>query len=382
MLGLTFWKTVWRRFSGDRCLTEAQALTYTTLFSLVPLLALAFAIARLFIQAEDILSRSEEFLTRFLNPAAIETVQETLLNLLQKAQQAPLGKASMLIFLTMILGLIMQTENILNRIFRVKRGRSLPQKVTAYWMILTLGPVLLLLPPAGAFYLSHFTKKFLATLLLKLLYVLTVILFFAGLYFYLPNRRINLRAALFGGGVAGLLWLLTAYLYTFYTSKAVAYSKLYGSLSALPLFLLWLFLSWAVTLFGAEAASVYEEKEWLGNGYRLPPAVLAVAVMLELTEAYDRGVGPLPLSILSQNLRVPPGEVETVIEELEARGLVMVTEEGILPTRGPGSVSLKELVAPFGGSLPESPPEPPNLKKAYLLFKDWEEHLEKNLKDL
>ncbi len=382
MLGLTFWKTVWRRFSGDRCLTEAQALTYTTLFSLVPLLALVFAIARFFIQAEDILSRSEELLTRFLNPAAIETVQETLFNLLQKAQQAPLGKASMLIFLIMILGLIMQTENVLNRIFRVRKGRNLLQKITAYWMILTLGPVLMLLPPAGAFYLSHFAKKFLATMLLKILYVLTVILFFAGLYFYLPNRRIKIRAALFGGGVAGLLWLLTAYLYTFYTSKAVAYSKLYGSLSALPLFLLWLFLSWTVTLFGAEAASVYEEKEWLGNGYRLPLPVLAVAVMLELTGAYDKGTGPLSLTALSRNLRVAPGEVETVIEELEARGLVVVTEEGILPARSPASVPLKELVIPFQGALPESPPESPNLKRAYFLFKDWEERLEKTLEDL
>ena len=219
-------------------------------------------------------------------------------------------------------------------------------------------------------------------ILLKILYVLTVILFFAGLYFYLPNRRIKIRAALFGGGVAGLLWLLTAYLYTFYTSKAVAYSKLYGSLSALPLFLLWLFLSWTVTLFGAEAASVYEEKEWLGNGYRLPLPVLAVAVMLELTGAYDKGTGPLSLTALSRNLRVAPGEVETVIEELEARGLVVVTEEGILPARSPASVPLKELVIPFQGALPESPPESPNLKRAYFLFKDWEERLEKTLEDL
>ncbi|MBX6422685.1 YihY/virulence factor BrkB family protein [Thermosulfurimonas sp. F29] len=382
MLNFTFWRTVWRRFSADRCFTEAQALTYTTLFSLVPLLALAFAIARLFIQAEDIVAVSEQFLTRFLNPAAIETVQETLLRLLAKAQQAPLGRASMLIFFVMILGLLMETEGVLNRIFRVKKGRSFPQKIAAYWMILTLGPIFLLLPPAGAFYLSHFAKKFVATLLLKVLYVLTVVLFFTGLYLYLPNRRIPLRAALFGGGVAGLMWLLTAYLYTFYTSKAVAYSKLYGSLSALPFFLLWLFLSWAVTLFGAEAAGVYEEKDWLGNGYRLPPAMLSVAVMLELVEAYTRGETPLSLVTLSQTLRVPPGEVERVIEEFEVRGLVLVTEEGVIPTRSPSAISLRELVVPFEGDLPETPPEPPNLKRAYFLFKHREAPLEITLEAL
>ncbi|HFC98452.1 MAG TPA: YihY/virulence factor BrkB family protein [Thermosulfurimonas dismutans] len=382
MLGIVFWKRVWHRYWEDHCSTEAQALTYTTIFSLVPLLTLAFAIARLFIQAEDVLDKSEELLSRFLNPAAIDTVQETLFRLLSKAQQAPLGKASMLIFLTMIVGLLMQTEGVLNRIFRVRKGRSILQKVTAYWMILTMGPILLLLPPAGAFYLSHYTQKFLATLLLKLIYVLTVIIFFAGLYFYLPHRRIQVRAALFGGGVAGILWLISGYLYTFYTSKAVTYSKLYGSLSALPLFLLWLFLSWAVTLFGAEAAAVYEEKDWLGNGYRVPLPLLAVAVMLELTQAVEDGSAPVALSDLSRHLQVSPREVETVLEELEVRGLVVVTEEGILPTRGRRAVRIGEVVSPFQGALPSSPPEPPSLKKAYFLFKDWETRLDRTLEEL
>jgi membrane protein len=96
----------------------------------------------------------------------------------------------------------------------------------------------MILPPAASFYPSHFAQKTLSTWLLKGLYVLTVCLFFSGLYFYLPNRRVKLAATLFGGAVAGFLWLTAAYLYTFYTAKAVAYSKLYGSLSALPFFLL------------------------------------------------------------------------------------------------------------------------------------------------
>jgi len=152
MLNLLFWQTVGKRFWQNHGLTQAQALTYTTLFALIPLLALIFAIARLFVQAEDLITRAETLLSQFLNPAALETVQETLLGLLKKAREAPLGKASMLVFLSMILGLLMQTEEVLNRIFRVRKGRSIPQKITVYWMGITLGPALLLLPLIGSIY--------------------------------------------------------------------------------------------------------------------------------------------------------------------------------------------------------------------------------------
>ncbi|RUM87280.1 MAG: hypothetical protein DSZ24_06490 [Thermodesulfatator sp.] len=377
-----FWKTVWQRFSEDRDFTEAQALTYTTLFSLIPLLALAFAVARLFIQAEELIERSQEFLSRFLNPAAIDTVQDTLFRLLNQAERAPLGKASMLIFLTMIVGLLMQTEGVLNRIFRVSRSRSIPQKITAYWMILTLGPVLMILPPAASFYLTHFTRKILVTWLLKILYVLTVCLFFSGLYFYLPNRRVRLSATLFGGAVAGFLWLTAAYLYAFYTTKAVAYSKLYGSLSALPFFLLWLFISWAITLFGAEAAAVYEERQWLGNGYRLPQEVVAVALALELAQAYEAGQAPLPIPKLVESLHLSPGEIEKVVEILEARGILVRTEEGLLLAVSPRRLFLRDIVAPLLGSLPESLPESPSLRRASELFREREKLLERTLAEV
>lgn len=383
MLNLIYWKTVGKRFWQDHCLTQAQALTYATLFALIPLLALVFAIARLFIQAEDIMSRAETLLSQFLNPAALESVQETLFGLLKKAQEAPLGKASMLIFLFMILGLLMQTEGVLNQIFRVRKGRNIPQKITVYWMGITLGPVLLLLPLIGSIYLSHFAGRFsFLSWTLRGLHIFTVIFFFIGLYFYLPGRKVKLQAAFFGGLVAGLLWVLTAYLYTLYTAKAVAYSKLYGSLAAFPLFLLWLFLSWAVTLFGAEAAAVYEEKEWLANGYEVPKPLLALAIALELGRAYEKGEAPLEIFELSQKLNTSPALIEEVLEILEEKSLILRTEGGFLLARDMVTIKIKSIVSPFMGELPGEPPAEESLQKAYFSFKTLEKFLEKTLAEL
>ncbi len=383
MLNLIYWKTVGRRFWQDNCLTQAQALTYATLFALIPLLALAFAVARLFIQAEDIMQRAEALLSQFLNPAAIENVQQTLFALLEKAQKAPLGKASMLIFFLMVLGLLMQTEGVLNQIFRVRRGRSLPQKITVYWMALTLGPILLILPLAASLYLSHFAGRFgFFTWGLRSLHLFTVIFFFAGLYFYLPGRRVQLRAAFFGGVVAGLLWVISAYFYAIYTAKAVAYSKLYGSLAAFPLFLLWLFISWTVTLFGAEATAVYEEREWLANGGLYPRPLLALGVMLELHRAFETGEPPLDLHALAARLKASPADLEEILEILEDRELIRATEEGYLLSRSARLISLREILNPFIGELPESLPQAEALKKSYFWFKNWKKELDKPLNSL
>jgi len=277
----------------------------------------------------------------------------------------------------------MQTEEVLNRIFRVRKGRSIPQKITVYWMGITLGPALLLLPLIGSIYLSHFAGQIsFLSWALRGLHIFTVVFFFTGLYYYLPGRKVQLQAAFFGGLVAGLLWVLTAYLYTLYTVKAVAYSKLYGSLAAFPLFLLWLFLSWAVTLFGAEAAAVYEERPWLAKNYEIPKPLLALAIALELGKAYEKGEAPLDLLELSQRLNASPALVEEILETLEEKSLILRTEEGFLLAKDMGVIKIKSLVYPFMGKMPKEPPKEESLRKAYFGFKIWEEFLEKSLAEL
>ncbi len=365
MLGLPYWKTVFKRFWQDQCLTHAQALTYATLFALIPLLALVFAVARLFVQAEDLMERAEALLSKFLNPAAFDVVQKTLFGLLEKAQKAPLGRASMLIFLLMVVGLLMQTEGVMNRIFRVRKGRSIPQKLTVYWMALTLGPLLLVLPLAFSLYLSHFTDRLsLLSIGLRWTHLVTVIFFFTGLYFYLPGRRVKLQAAAFGGTIAGLLWSLSAYLYATYTAKAVAYSKLYGSLAAFPLFLLWLFISWTVTLFGAEVTAVFEERRWIKRSYIFPKLLVAVAMVKRLRRAFKNSEGPLNLHTLSEELRLSPGEIEEVLEVLKEKGIVAEAEEGFVLAKELGGSTSRELLEAFVGPLPETLPEEEELRQA------------------
>ena len=99
---------------------SAQALTYNTVFALIPLLAFALSVVRFFVGTEEISSRINDALSQFLNPGALSKAQQTILNLVEEAQKATLGAASMILFLTMVVGLLMQFEEVLNEIFRIK----------------------------------------------------------------------------------------------------------------------------------------------------------------------------------------------------------------------------------------------------------------------
>jgi DNA-binding IscR family transcriptional regulator len=110
--------------------------------------------------------------------------------------------------------------------------------------------------------------------------------------------------------------------------------------------------------------------------------VVAVGLVLELARAQEEGEGPLALPELSRRLRSSPGEVEGVVEALEARGILARTEEGLLLAASPRRIPLREIVSPVAGALPEAPPEPEALRRAYSLFKEREKFLEKTLAEV
>ncbi len=384
-------KEIFRRFWHDRCLTHAQALTYNTVFALVPLLAFMLSIIRLFIGTEDLITEINEGLSKFLNPGTLSKVQETILNLINRAQTAPLGAASMIIFLAMVIGLLMQFEEVLNQIFRIKNHRTVVQRITVYWMGLTLGPILVALPLGITIYFTHLGLKGrdILSSFSRFWTLFFITLLFLGVFLYLPAKRIRVIPAIVGAVLAGVLWFFVANIYAFYTSKAVAYSKLYGSLSAIPFFLLWLFMNWSVVLFGAEITGVFNQKELILAHYLYPRdqaiSLVGLAVLLEIYRRHHEGLPGPNEAHLVKILKVSPLELEDIINRLKDATFIFEFEDCFFPSKDPSKVYLSRVYESVIGRLPKEPPSEPSVKIAYEFLKThsraWSEYTLKDLLD-
>ncbi len=382
-------KEIFRRFWQDRCLIYAQALTYDTVFALVPLLAFILSVVRFFIGTEDIIAEINEALSKFLNPGALSKVQSTIITLIHHAQTAPLGAASMMVFMAMALGLLMQLEDVLNKIFRVKTQRSFLQKITVYWLGLTLGPILVALPLGATVYLTHlgFKGVTLFSSFARFWTFFSIAFLFFGVFIYLPAKKIHFMPALIGAIFGGILWFFVATIYTIYTSKAVAYSKLYGSLSAIPFFLLWLFMNWGVMLFGAEIAGVFEQKDLVLAHYRYmknqASILIGLGILIEVYQKHREGLPAPNEAELVQNLECSPFELERIIQQLKEASLIFEFEDQFFPSKDPSRILIAEIQEALMGKLPHEPPRQPSLKVAYdFLRTDCRVYTELTLKDL
>ncbi len=368
-------KEILRRFWKDNCMMSAQALTYNTVFALIPLLAFALSVVRFFVGTEEILTRLNDALSRFLNPGALSKAQETIFSLIQEAQRAPLGAASMILFLTMVVGLLMQFEEVLNSIFRVKTRRAFLQKITVYWMGLTLGPILVALPLGVTIYLAHLGLKGMGVVsfLLKFWTIPTIVLLFAGIYIYLPATKVKMLPAFIGATVSAILWVGVASLYAIYTSKAVAYSKLYGSLSAIPFFLLWLWVNWMVVLLGAEITAVTQEKTKIilhyKNAKNYCTLLLALGCLLKIYDRHHKGERAPNILALASEIQASPFKIEKILEILKERNLLYYYEDSYILAKDAENLPLIEIQKAIEGELPKEKPRNKFLEIPYKFLK-------------
>ena len=250
----------------------AGALTYRTIFGLVPLLMVSMLAFRLFgdmeAAARQLQSAAYAFFNYQVDPARPEAMafkealDERLLDVMKTVAGLSfeaIGTVGALLLIWAALGLLISFENAANRIYRAPRGRRWLTRIGIYWTVLTLGPVLLLLvlyaaeywlgqaeglPLVGPLFafLGEFGSLAGSFLALTLLYKL------------LPNTLVRWPPALAGAFVAAALWDASKWAFGLYVSRALPYLKLYGAIGLIPLFLFWLYLNWLIVLFGLEIA--------------------------------------------------------------------------------------------------------------------------------
>lgn len=255
---------VWRRFDDDRCLATAGALSYTSLLAIVPLLAVFLSILKIFPFFAEMQADAERHITGILLPTQSDAAIAGLHSFIEKATSLTgFGVVGLAVTAVLLLNTI---NHAFARIWRAQRMRPLVTRLLAYWAILTLGPLLFglalwitgLVHVAGATYgggAFAVTARWLG----PLVPVLLEIFGFALLYSAVPNCRVRRRDAIAGGLAAALLFEVLKRGFALYLIYFPTYQVIYGAISAVPIFLVWMYASWAVTLFGAEVAAALPE---------------------------------------------------------------------------------------------------------------------------
>lgn len=370
-----------RSFSGDRCVMRASALTYTTILSLVPLLAFSFAILKgLGFYEELRAQRIDPYLDELFGPrnasaaggAQLRDGFDHVLNLVDQTNVKGLGAIGLAVLLLAALRLLSSSEASFNEIWGVHKSRSWVRQLSDYLTILVVTPIFLVLAigvttaaqNAGviAFVETRLSLGFVVQGLIKLAPVLIGGGVFTLLYLVMPNRRSKVSSAMLGGFVAAFAWQLSLVAHISFQIGVANYNAIYAGFAAFPIFLVWVQVSWLIVLFGAELAFAHEsEGEYRGfAAYELRSQSfrerLALRALTRICADFLEGTPPRSAAAMAGALGLSPREVDEVLQELVRGGLVAQVERndgaaapGFLPTRDPSQITVIEALAIYRG---------------------------------
>lgn len=264
----SFWqfcRQVLKRFDQDRCQRVAGALSFTTLLAIVPLTAVMVAVLSLFPVFSTWMNVIQDFVYSNFVPAAGEVVQKYLSQFAGKAGRLT---AFGLVFLAVTSLMLMATiEQAFNDIWRVENTRKLTHRFLTYWALLTLGPILV----AGSLVLTSklFALPFLGRTEVTLMYqfldvVLPLLLEFGAavlLYTVVPNVAVRWRNAFVGAAFAAIMLEVAKNLFATFVKYFASYKILYGAIAVLPIFLIWIYISWVIILLGAIVAATLNDSQ-------------------------------------------------------------------------------------------------------------------------
>jgi membrane protein len=323
---------VFWRFYEERGLQTAGSLTYTTLLSLVPLFTVALAVSTAFPVFDEAMTALQEFVLENFLPDArgIETIAEQITMFSQNAGR--LTAIGLAFFFVTAVMLMMTIDVSLNRLFRVQRSRPLLQQVLMYWAILTLGPVLI----GGSLSMSSFALGaslgwlklgFAADVVLRVLPFVFTCAALTLVYGIVPYRVVKPRDALIGGVVAGIAFEIVKRGFAIYLARFPTYSLIYGAFATIPIFLVWLYISWVVVLAGATLTAMLPAYR-LAEGGPLPGRDFmdALAVLSVLARGQEKG-GPIRMAQISSRVRLVPHRCEAALERAARLGWTARSEK-------------------------------------------------------
>lgn len=324
-------------FNEDKCLLKASALTYYLLFSIVPVIALAFAIAKGFGFQDKL---EENILRDFSDQKDILIQIFTYANgMLSNAKGGVIAGVGVILLLWSVMKLLGNIEDSFNEIWEIKKARTFIRKFTDYLSILLIAPIFIIVSGSITVLLRSKIDTAMDTftwlqnigplfsLLLKLFSFLLITGLFTFLYIVLPNTKVKARSAFVAAIVAALLFEILEWVYINFQIGVAQYNAIYGSFAALPLFLIWVQYSWFIVLFGAELAFAnqhvghYElETEIQGISLRYKK-VLSLLIANKVVKNFVAGKPALTAEELAHKLDLPVRLVRNIVFEFTETGM-------------------------------------------------------------
>ena len=307
-----------RRFVEDRCFDSAATLAYATLFAAVPLAAVIFGVVSMFPFYEDWVEQLTRFIFENFMPSAADSVSGFLAEAAGNAR-ALSGVGAVTVLVTALLTLS-RIEDTFNRIWRVEESRSALSRLLIYWAAITLLPLLAVASFAVSSYVASLPllgNPMERGGLLRLLPILLELLAFSLAYRLIPNRTVPARHALIAGVLATLLFELAKWGFALYLTRA-NYQALYGAIAVIPIFLIWLYVSWVVVLLGASLAASLSAFRFQPAHRRLPDGFELYGLLRLLGRLWQAQGGGNGLQIEHLQQLEPSLRDDTLMQLLQA----------------------------------------------------------------
>jgi membrane protein len=348
-----------RDLAAGHLTLRAMSLVYTTLLSIVPLIALSFSV----LKGLGYHRYLEPVLYQFLQPLGDRASELTarVMQFVENVQSGVLGSLGLAFLLYTVISMIQKVEESFNFVWRVGQPRSLGRRFSEYLSVMVIGPVIMvaamgLLTIVGSNRLVQLVthNELIGTALLQLgrltPYALVVGVF-TFMYAFIPNTKVGFRAAAIGGTIAGILWAATGELFTTIVVHSARTMAIYASFAILIVALMWLHLSWLILMVGAQLAFYVQHPQFLRPGQaeiRLTSTLrerLALSIMYLVGQDFRTTGATWDLQRLADMLDVPGTALGPVVHCLERRGLLVTTEEDkLLPGRDLPNIDLADVM--------------------------------------
>ena len=354
-------------FTDHQGTLRASALTFSTILSLIPFLAIAFSVLKgLGVQ---------NFLEPFLQQVAGDS-EETISRIISYVNNTnvkSMGAVGLLVLVLTVISLLEGIEEAFNSIWGVKQNRPFKRRFSDYLSVVVVGPLLLLVATSMTTSLqSQWLVKWLIQntylgdtilLLFSLIPYLFIWLAMIFLYIFIPNTKVHLTSAVLGGVLAGTAWQIAQWGYFHFQVGVANYNAIYGTMAALPIFLVWVYTSWLIVLFGLEVVYAHQFRTTRSVQLRTKEQtattrdILALSTLLLVCSHFRTGASPTVPGQLHEKLGIQLNEVEELLETLKnLHFLTKVSDNnsGWLPAREPSAILLDDVLTALRGELPSA----------------------------
>ncbi|HSE83587.1 MAG TPA: YihY/virulence factor BrkB family protein, partial [Thermodesulfobacteriota bacterium] len=350
-----------REFSERELPLRATSLVYTTLLSLVPLLAFSFSVLKGF----GVHNQIEPFLSQFLAPLGAEAdkITRNIIDFVENVDVRVLGSLGLATLIYTVISLVQKMEEALNHIWKIEKPRSFTRRFSDYLTIILIGPVLLFTAVGltASVMSNAIVQKLISIeplgtviyLLGKLVPYVFVTVAFTFIYMLMPNTKVRFGSALLGGLIAGVIWQTAGWGFALFITSSARYPAIYSSFAVIILFMIWLYVNWLILLIGAEISFCHQnlkfltlKKEVFNLSNRLKEK-LSFLIMYLIGHNYYYNKERWTLDSLVDYLGLPHEPIQNTLRQLEGGGLILETGDNppaFIPAKDIETIKLKEIL--------------------------------------